>query len=400
MEELIENALSSLLRYVEREKFQGYDPFDALNSPVLSQLAGSSKWLRISFIQLLRRMPLNLRPLLGIPKGYNPKGMGLFLSTYVNLYRVYNERRYLDQSSFLADWLIDNCCDRYSGYCWGYNFDWQNRDTFRPKYTPTIVTTTFIANALLDAYEILRNDEYLKIARSSCDFILNDLNRSYEGNTFCCSYSPLDKSQVYNATMLGSKLLARVYSFTNETELLDKAERTIEFAINCQNEDGSWVYGALPYQQWIDSFHTGYNLECLYDFMKFSGINIYLKHFEKGLQFYWSNFFLDDFTPKYYHNKDYPIDIHCSAQAIICFTKFGDIEFAGKIAVWTIKNMQDSSGYFYYRKNRLLKNRIPYMRWSQAWMMYALSILIGDMRDVNSGWKSGNSGLIIPTFQA
>ena len=379
MERRIENAFFSLLKYIENESFRGYDPYDALNSPILNRSAQSSKWLKIAFTQMLRRMSLNLRPLLGISKGYNPKGIGLFLSTYVNLYKVHSEKHYLDQIYFLADWLIDNCCDRYSGHCWGYNFDWQNRDTFRPKYTPTIVTTTFIANAILDAYEILRNDEYLEIARSSCDFILKDLNRSYEGDTFCCSYSPLDKSQVYNATMLGSKLLARVYSFTNETELLHEAERTIEFAMNCQNEDGSWVYGVLPCQQWIDSFHTGYNLECLYDFMKFSGTDLYMKDFEKGLQFYRSNFFLDNFTPKYYHNKIYPIDIHCPAQAIICFTKFGDMEFAGKIAIWTIENMRDPSGYFYYQKHKLYTNKIPYMRWSQAWMTYALSTLIDGM---------------------
>ena len=376
MEKLIEISTLRLLQYIEKENFQGYDPHDALNSALVSKLAGSSKWLRIAFTQAFRRMPLNIRPLLGTQKGYNPKGMGLFLSAYVNLYSVYKKECDLEQIKRLADWLMDNYCGDYSGCCWGYNFDWQSREAFRSKHTPTVVATAFIANALLDAYHITRSDECLAVARSSCDFIINDLNRTYEDETFCCSYSPLDNSQVYNTTMLGAKLLARVYALTDETELLDAAERTLEFCVNCQNDDGSWGYGVLPYQQWIDSFHTGYNLECLYDFMKYSGIDSFQESFERGLQFYKQNLFLDDFTPKYYHNKIHPIDIHCPAQAIICFAKFGDVDFARNVALWTIDNMQDPAGYFHYQRHRFYRNKIPYMRWGQAWMIYALSALI------------------------
>jgi len=35
--------------------------------------------------------------------------------------------------------------------------------------------------------------------------------------------------------------------------------------------------------------------------------------------------------------------------------------------------MRSSEGYFYYQRHRFHTNRIPYMRWSQAWMMYALA---------------------------
>ena len=384
MEKLIENAALRLLQYVERGNLQGYDPHDALNSPIFSNLAKSSKWLGITFIQMFRRLPLNLRPLFGAQKGYNPKGMGLFLSAYVNLYKVYGKEHYLERVEKLADWLINNRCDGYSGFCWNYNFDWQSREAFRPKYIPTIVSTAFVANALLDAYLISHNKEYLRAARSSCDFITNDLNRTYENGTFCWSYSPVDNSQVYNTTMLGAKLLSRVYSFTNEIELLKEAENTVEFCINHQNDDGSWGYGTKPYQQWMDSFHTGYNLECLYDFTKFSGNSRYQGNLKKGLQFYRQNFFLSDFTPKYYNNRVYPVDIHCPAQAIICFTKIGDIDFAREITLWTIENMQSPAGYFYYQRHRFYRNKIPYMRWGQAWMMYALSTLLsGPISDLS-----------------
>ena len=86
-----------------------------------------------------------------------------------------------------------------------------------PKNTPTVVSTSFIANGFLDAYEITSEERFLKIARSACDFVINDLNRTYDENgNYCFSYSPLDSTVVYNASLLGSRLLARVYGFTRE----------------------------------------------------------------------------------------------------------------------------------------------------------------------------------------
>lgn len=56
------------------------------------------------------------------------------------------------------------------------------------------------------------------------------------------------------------------------------------------------------------------------------------------------------------------------------------LRFAVTIADWTINNMQDEEGFFYYRKNKFYINKIPYMRWSQAWMMLALSNLLTELK--------------------
>jgi hypothetical protein len=135
-----------------------------------------------------------------------------------------------------------------------------------------------LASALLDAYEITGEDQLLKMARSACDFILKDLNRTYDVNgNFAFSYSPLDKTVVFNASLLGSRLLSRVYSFTHEKELLDRLQKSVVFCCDYQKNNGSWSYGTLDFHQWIDNFHTGYNLECIADFMKYSGDPIFLR---------------------------------------------------------------------------------------------------------------------------
>jgi len=83
---------------------------------------------------------------------------------------------------------------------------------------------------------------------------------------------------------------------------------------------------------------------------------------------------------KWIYPKEYPIEIHNQSQGIITFSKMnkfidGCLDFATVIAKWTIKNMQDKEGYFYYQKYPLIINKIPYMRWNQAWMLLALTTL-------------------------
>jgi hypothetical protein len=56
------------------------------------------------------------------------------------------------------------------------------------------------------------------------------------------------------------------------------------------------------------------------------------------------------------------------------------LDFAKIIAVWTIKYMQGRLGEFYYQNWNLFTNKIPYMRWGQAWMLLALSTLLDHLR--------------------
>jgi len=45
-----------------------------------------------------------------------------------------------------------------------------------------------------------------------------------------------------------------------------------------------------------------------------------------------------------------------------------------------MKHMWDERGFFYYRVLRLCTIRTSYMRWSQAWMLLALSTLLNEAR--------------------
>ncbi|QNF32327.1 delta-aminolevulinic acid dehydratase [Adhaeribacter swui] len=373
-------SLNKLKAYCESNSFKGYDPYDGLNSILFQSIPALSRnrLARLAWIQLFKRIPLNLRPLVGVKKDYNPKALGLFLSGYCNLYKQSPDKEYYDKILFFSSRLLELVSKGWSGACWGYNFDWQARAFFQPKYTPTVVATTFIGNAMLDAYEIVNDERFLQTSRSACSFILNDLNRYYDNNgNFAFSYSPLDKSIVFNASLLGSRLLARVYSFTKEKELIKEARKSVAFCCDHQREDGSWGYGTYHFHQWVDNFHTGYNLECITDYMNFSGDFSFKQHVLKGFDYYINIFFTEEGVPKYYNNSVYPIDIHAPAQMVITLAKLGKMEehkvILDKVLNWTIKHMQSDKGYFYYQLNKYFSSRIPYMRWAQAWMFYALS---------------------------
>ncbi|MGZ5192206.1 MAG: hypothetical protein ACXWCZ_14445 [Flavisolibacter sp.] len=324
-------------------------------------------------------MPINLRPFFKIEKGYNPKGLALFISGYSKLAEIQSFRDdAIEHVKQLAQQVISLKNPNYSGDCWGYNFDWESRAFFQKKNTPTIVATTFVANSLIDAYEVTKDQRFLSAAISSKDFITNDLNRTYNGNkNFVFSYSPYDNTSVFNASLLGARLLSRVYHYTKEEELVHLAKKAVGYCCEHQNPDGSWYYSTLPFHQWIDNFHTGFNLECIAEYGKFTGDTSFEKNFDKGVEYYVKTFFDEEGRSRYYNNSLYPIDIHASSQLVITLEKANLLGknrvLVDRVLKWTIEHMQSSKGYFYFQKGKYYTNKIPYMRWSQGWIFYALS---------------------------
>lgn len=385
-------SFAALRSWCEAERFKGWDPYDGLNSKVFQALPFLSKSAicRLAVIQGFKRSPINLRRMALVPKEYNAKGIGLFLQGYCNLYKAVSARPELEEKlgtkeeilsrvHELARLLISLQSKGYSGACWGYNFDWQARRLFLfPKFTPTVVATSFCATALMEAYEVTGDRYYLDTALSSAEFIIKDLHRTPCSGGFLFSYSPLKGNDtVYNASLLGSRLLSYCYRYTHKEEYKELAEQSVKTCCSAQESDGSWVYGMLPVQSWKDSFHTGYNLDGLIAYQELCNDTTYSEAIRKGFDYYIANFFEADGTPKYYNDRTYPIDIHCPGQLLVTLARLHRYEeykeLADKVLDWTVGHMQDRRGYFYYQLKPGISSRIPYMRWSNAFMFCALS---------------------------
>lgn len=370
----INSITETLYKYAKDRDFSGWDPFDGLNSRIFKATPlNKIPVCRLAWIQFFKRCPVNFRPLAMVPKGRNPKGIALFASAGINLYKSTGNKQYLQDARELLSWLDANYTTGYSGKAWGYNFPWQSRLDFKPLLFPTIVTTSFIALSFLDGYDATGDKTFLETAVSASKFILNDLNVYQEGASICYSYGPDDHERVYNATALGGQLLARLYKATNDKNYLQAATNALDFVAARQQKDGSWFYGDDPTQQWIDNFHTGYNLIALKKYQEYTQDKKYENSIIKGFEFYKNGLFTKQGLPKYFAHSYYPVDIHAWAFSIITFMEFGMYERANELAQETIKLLWNKKGYFDYQITKFFKTSIPYMRWSESWILLALS---------------------------
>lgn len=368
-----------LSSYCRANDWAGYDPYDALNSQLFARFPKlSSRIPRLVLTQALKRSPINIRPVLQIPKTSNPKALALFLSASVTAPEL-DMGKYTES---LRERLSALRSPNRAYCCWGYSFPWQTRTMIVPRGEPNLVCTVFAANALLDLYDGCGKAECLDMAVSAADYILNDLYWT-DGSSAGFSY-PIagTHNQIHNANLLGAALLCRVYALTRREEYLEPALKIARYSIGRQQEDGSWFYGEEATKQWIDNFHTGYNLCALDRISSALGIHEFHPAIRRGFDFYSSHFFRADGAARYFHQRTYPIDIHCVAQSIITLVTLrhlapGNVSLALSVFRWATDHMWDERhGYFFYRVLRFCTIRTSYMRWSQAWMLAAISVLL------------------------
>jgi hypothetical protein len=378
--DLAERSIERLESHLLAEEFRGWDPYDALSSPVFRlPVLRSSKWIRIAAEQALKRSAYNLRPLLRIPKGYNPVTLAFVLEG--SAYRALAEP---DRAALHRARAVDCVSELarvqsrgYSGACWGYDFDWEARYGRLPAATPTIVATGIVTNALFNAHTLLGLEGAFGLCESAARFVLEDLPRaSAEDGTFCWGYYPSDGQRVLNATMKGARLCAQVYSVTGDGSYLEPAARTVAYVSAQQRPDGSWPYAVGDRRTWADNFHTAYILDALDSYERCTGDSGFRSEKQRGWKYYREGFFRDGCIPKYYVDEAYPVDATACAQSILTLCRFDDVDTASRVAAWTIRTMQCPDGHFAYQVRRRRVVRIPYMRWSSAYMYSGLSKLL------------------------
>jgi len=384
VDETVSVATLKLLAYCRSNDWAGYEPYDVLNSKVVTALPFlDHKIPRLALTQILKRSPINVRRLLLVPRTQNPKALGLFLSAFVKLSRVGigDQKDHVDQ---VMQRLVTLRSQDVTYWCWGYNFPWQTRGILVPRWAPNLVCTTFAAIGLLDVYESYRDERCLSMALSAAQYLLHELYWTDGKSTFGFGYPlPWVRSQVHNANLLAADLFCRIYRHTGDASFLDPALNVTRYSVAQQHEDGGWDYGEHPTQKWIDNFHTGFNLCALRSIARSLRTAEFEPSLRRGFDFYLSHFFREDGAVRYFHNRTYPIDTHCVAQSIITLIDLKDlapdnVQLARSVFQWAMDHMWDDRGFFYYRILRLCTIRTSYMRWTQSWMFLALSMLLAE----------------------
>ena len=372
-------GLRQAFTFAERLHWRGFDPYDGLLSPLARwPLVGNSRLFRLALTQAVKRSPVNLRPLLGIKDGINPKALALFLSAAARAGEGSDLRPHVEP---LAATLGEARSSFGTGTSWGYNFPWQGRAFYLPAGTPTVVVTAFAGEAFLDAHAVTGERRYLANALDACTFVLRGLNRTEDASGACLSYSPLDRSAVYNASLLGARLLVMTGQRSGRRDLIQEASPLVAYALAKQQPDGAWVYGGARFQQWVDSFHSGFILGALDLYRRATDDTRTEAAVRRGAAHYARSFFGSAGEPYLAPGGKYPLDIHSAAEGVLAFLQLRDVDpsFEGRASAagrWMVNNLLDPRGFFYYQVRRGYRVKTPFMRWSQAWGVRALAEMV------------------------
>jgi hypothetical protein len=379
MRERIERSVQRVRAWVEDHDYKGYDPGDGLTS-FLRPLTFGNLFAERLLQQAIWKSPINVRRAVGVVPLESTKGRGFMAWGYALLHQATGNDAYRDRARECLDWLDKSKETGHRGHCWGNHFDFSTRGGCMKAHTPTIVWSGLIGQSFIEAYKQWRDPGLLDIANSICSWILT-LPREHTASGACLSYVPVVQSSIHNSNLLGAALLAKTAQYNGRDDYRQVAREAVLYSCTRQRTDGSWWYGEHPRYHWIDNFHTAYNLDSIKRYIDSTGDESFLPQLEKGYDYFKQTFFEPSGRPRYYHDRTYPVDIQCAAQAIDTFCLFSDrdpaaLEMATKVADWTIAHLQDKTGYFYYREYPLLKARTPYFHWGQATMFKALSHLL------------------------
>ena len=386
----IEQSFQRFLQWLDDYGFYSYDQFDFWGSA----LGIFSK--KLFYKKRILAIPLVLK--LQILESFFPRSRILFAKKrrfaigdahfvlgYLNLYKYTGDSMYKDKAAEILPEIGANAIHTPSGIGWGYPYTWVTGRAVYPPGTPFITVTHYCFDAFLAMAKITGEQTYMDTAARIARFAANDLNETaISGDETAVSYSPIDNSQVINASTYRAALLLKGFKLFGIREYKEKAIKNINFVLNWQQADGSWYYAV--YETFIDHFHTCFVLKNLYKAYLILKDEKILKAVKKGYEFYRGFLFRKDHTPIHFSKKIHPkfrkIEMYDYAEGIALGPLLnpdidGALDFSLQLAQHLINTFQLKEGYFVTRVTMLnTRNKVPYLRWPQAQLFYALTELL------------------------
>jgi hypothetical protein len=362
---------------LERIDFAGWDPYDALSAPPIRRVARTALG-RQAAIQLFKRSPVNLRPLLGMQPQRHTKALALCVSAYSSLARLPDGDRYRSLALTLADDLAGRVVLAPAGSGWAYDFDVQTRWGFYPAGKPNAVVTAFAIQALLDASVLPdANPGLRQSAESAAQAVPETFFVPATGGGFgFFGYYRGAQAPIHNANALLASAVAGC-AWT-EAGVYRAAADAIAFTVELQRPDGSWPYGERRGLDWVDGYHTAYILIALGAWLSVVPDPDAEAALERGLRFYVERLFEPSGAPRATVDRLYPIDIHGASSAIWTLSTLrvrldAALPLADRVLDWTRSHMRRRDGRYAFQLHKRYRNSVSYIRWSDAHMLLALA---------------------------
>lgn len=389
---VLDESIRKFIGWLDRNGTAGYDPYDLWSTRFGTR--ARRLYYRFGNTAALLSAPLVLADQLapraariGIPKKTYATAHAHLILAYLNLYESgFNGGEWLDRARSLAVELDRMKIDGYSGDCWGYPFDWENRRGFWPKNTPLITVTPYCFEAYCRLYEAAGEEIYSERAFSIMNFALRDLKNTIRpSGAIASSYSRLDESLVINASAYRAFVLMKSSVLFSTGDAGDMAMSLVRFVLESQRDDGSWPY-ALEEKgdDFVDHFHTCFVLKNLVKIHEVVPDGTIWKAIEKGHAYYERALFDRKGLPRPFSeggNRLLKYNLYDFAEAINLGHLLRDrlpgaFEMAIHIAGETAARFQLTDGHFVTSVGRTgFADKVPYIRWPQAQMFHAFTCI-------------------------
>ncbi len=360
-----------VVKRLEAAGFSGADPFDGLNSRVFTKLPFSSLPVaRLVWLQLFKKSPYDFRALAKIPPSTNPVTLALAARSYALTGETEKVRQTIERLVRLRSEPA-----RWGHGAWGYPFPWQAKAFYVARGVPNVIATAYAARAVSDCGTSAQSQ---RIISDAAAFVGTELVCGRADGTRYIGYVPQSATMVHNANLWGAYVLALAVS-RGDRSWRSLADAAIDYTVRAQTAEGSWAYGEAKHHRWIDGFHTGYVLEALQLCRNLLQRHDLADPIARGTEFYLKSFWHDDGVVPYYADGSGPLDVNNFAQMVVtleCVQPTPDwIARADRTLAAAIRELwrPEMDAFAYQRRGRHI-NRIVYTRWTQIWMMYALSL--------------------------
>jgi hypothetical protein len=389
---IFENSIRKFIEWLDRNGTAGYDPYDLWSTRYGTQarrlfyrFGKPAALMSAPIIMAERLMPQAAR--MGIGKKPYATSHAHLILAYTDLNEgSFSNNNWLKGAIDLADELDKIKIGGYSGDCWGYPFDWENRRGLWPKNTPLITVTPYCFEAYIHLYRVTGDSLYRERAESILRFALKDLNNTLRSSgSIASSYSPLDSSMVINASAYRAFILIAGSSEFSDSALAELGGKLVDFVLESQRPDGSWPY-ALEEKgdDFVDHFHTCFVLKNLAKIHEINRSNTIWNAIEKGYAYYEKELFDSCGLPKPFSeggNKLLKYNLYDFAEAInlgiLLRTQIPRaFEKAVSLAHETINRFQLADGHFVTSVARTgLADKLAFIRWPQAQLFHSLASL-------------------------
>ena len=360
-------AARELCRTARQARWTGPDIYDALGARWPRLLTGGRR-RRQALIQLHARSPVDLRPLSRRTHAPNAKGVALFAQAELVLSGLGDRA---EHHAAAEEALAMVGADRGAGdVAWGYPWDVQTRWSHYRAGTPNVIVTAFASRALQQGAEALDRSDFADRGDAGARWVPEALFMPEAG---AYAYHPGSRAVIHNASLLGARA---AWSVRGQDPRVEPAVgQAVRRVLAAQRPDGSFPYGEGPGLEFVDSFHTGYVLECLCDLRDSDrGVEAALV---AGYEYYRRKFFDSRGRALLWPSREFPEDAHSAGTALSTLVRLAragvaDAALADAVAARAAACMV-RSGHAIHRRYRWGSTRVRYVRWADAHMALGLA---------------------------